>query len=113
MIEELKSSGTAWDPKLLSLIKQTPANSIVDWRLMWRDPVEKWVSDCGHVVQLGDSAHTFLPTSANGATQAGEDAISLAACLKMAGGNVSLATKVHNTLRYDLGHSPLKPIYGG
>jgi hypothetical protein len=56
------------------------------------------------VIQLGDAAHSFLPTSANGATQALEDAISLAACVKLAlkdNLGIALATQVHNTLRYE------------
>ena len=60
---------------------------------------------------MGDAAHTFLPSSANGATQAMEDAISFATCLRLAatsrGGKdekkreiVALATRVHNRLRF-------------
>lgn len=49
---------------------------------------------------LGDAAHTMLPTSGNGGTQAVEDAMSLAACLQIAGkGHVPQATRVHNKLR--------------
>lgn len=100
-LEEISKSGVAWDQALLALIKRTPEDSIVDWRLLWRNPNPKWVSDSGRIVQIGDAAHTFLPTSANGGTQACEDAISLAACLRMAGStdNVPLATRVHFALR--------------
>ena len=62
----------------------TPDASIIDWKLMFRDSQPTWSSPGGHVVQLGDSAHTFLPSSGNGATQAMEDAASLAACLQLA-----------------------------
>ena len=49
------------------------------------------------------SAHTFLPCSGNGGTQAIEDAISLATCLQIAGkSNVPWAVNVHNKLRYVL-----------
>jgi 2-polyprenyl-6-methoxyphenol hydroxylase-like FAD-dependent oxidoreductase len=100
VFREVSSSGIKWDPALLALIKRTPGESVVDWRLLWRDPAPKWVSDCGRVVQIGDAAHSFLPTSANGGTQACEDAISLAACLSLGGKHgISLATRVHNTLR--------------
>lgn len=89
-----------WDEGLLALIKQTPKQAIVDWKLMWRNPNPLWTSVGGLVVQLGDAAHSFLPTSANGATQACEDGISLATCLELAGkNNIPLATRVHNTLR--------------
>lgn len=79
---------------------QTPPKSVVDYQLLWRDPNPKWVSDGGLILQLGDSAHSFLPTSANGATQAMEDGISISACLRLAGkNNVSLATRIHTALR--------------
>ena len=51
---------------------------------------------------MGDSAHSFLPASGNGATQALEDATSLATCLQLGGrSNAAIATKVHNRLRYE------------
>lgn len=90
----------AWDETLLAVMRQTPPKSVVDYKIMWRNPNTKWASDGGLILQLGDSAHSFLPTSANGATQAMEDGISIAACLKMAGRhNVALATRVHTHLR--------------
>lgn len=68
---------------------------------MWRDPQTKWISPQGRVLQLGDSAHTFLPSSGNGGTQAIEDAISFATCLQIAGkSSVPWAVKVHNKLRF-------------
>ncbi|CAI6042553.1 unnamed protein product [Clonostachys chloroleuca] len=83
------------------LMKKTPKDGIIDWELMWRDPRENWASPHGRVIQVGDSAHTFLPSSGNGATQAMEDAISLATCLQIGGkSNISLATKVHTKLRF-------------
>ncbi|TRX95761.1 hypothetical protein FHL15_003315 [Xylaria flabelliformis] len=90
------------DPDLLDVLRVIPNESIVDWTLRWRDPQPKWTSDGGRVVQLGDSAHSFLPTSGNGATQACEDALSLATCLRIARkGKERVATKVHNKLRFE------------
>ena len=67
---------------------------------MWRDPQPQWVSEGGRVVQLGDAAHPFLPTSFSGGTMAMEDDYSLAACFQLSGKkNVAIATKVHNKLR--------------
>lgn len=69
---------------------------------MWRNPQPKWTSPKGRVVQIGDSAHAFLPTSGSGATMALEDAFSLATCLELSGkANAPLGTKVHNILRYE------------
>ena len=89
-----------WPEYMNRLIKTAPEDGIVDWKLVWRDPQPNWVSPGGRVVQTGDSAHSFLPTSGNGANQAMEDGISLAACLQIAGkDNVAWATRVHNKLR--------------
>ncbi|RMZ90293.1 hypothetical protein DV736_g2481, partial [Chaetothyriales sp. CBS 134916] len=83
-----------------ALISTAPADSIVDWRIMWRDPQPQWTSASGQVVQLGDAAHTFHPSSGNGATQAMEDAVSLVTCLSIAGkDDLAWATRVHNLLR--------------
>ena len=92
--------GTKWDENFLAVMSQTPPQSVVDYKIMWRNPNPKWVSDGGLIMQLGDAAHSFLPTSANGATQAMEDGASIAACLRLAGKfNVQLATRVHTALR--------------
>ncbi|KAI1324704.1 FAD/NAD(P)-binding domain-containing protein [Xylariaceae sp. FL0255] len=92
-----------WDPDLLEMFHLIPQNSAIDWTLRWRDPQPQWTSSGGRVVQLGDSAHSFLPTSGNGATQACEDALSLATCLRIGAsrGKLSTATKVHNKLRFE------------
>ncbi|KAJ0304936.1 hypothetical protein COL5a_004422 [Colletotrichum fioriniae] len=91
-----------WAPIVHEVIKSTPNNQATDWKLRFRDPQPKWVSDGGRVAQCGDSAHSFLPSSGFGATTALEDAFSLAACLKMSGKeSAALGTKVHNKLRFE------------
>jgi 2-polyprenyl-6-methoxyphenol hydroxylase-like FAD-dependent oxidoreductase len=85
---------------MTELINATPNRTVVKWKIMWRDPVPQWASPEGRVIQIGDAAHSFIPTSASGATMALEDAYSLAACLQLGGReNVGLAVKVHNELR--------------
>lgn len=80
----------------------TPKDKLVDFELVWRDPQPVWTSSSGHIVQIGDAAHTFFPSSGNGANQAMEDALSLAKCLSIGGkDHIAEATKVHNKLRYD------------
>lgn len=82
------------------VIKTTPNDGIIDWKMVWRDPQMTWSSPEGRVIQLGDSAHTFLPSSGNGGTQAVEDAISLTTCLQIAGkSNIPGAVEVHHKLR--------------
>lgn len=80
----------------------TSSSRLVHWKLRWRDLSENWTSPGGRIIQVGDSAHSFLPASGNGATQALEDATSLATCLQLGGrSNAAIATKVHNRLRYE------------
>ena len=100
-----------WDADLLKAISLTPEKGVVDWKLLWRNPQPQWASSGGRVVQLGDSAHSFLPTSGNGATQAMEDGLSLATCLRLGGRNgVQLSTKAHVKLRYVLSYpNPQNP----
>lgn len=72
----------------------------MDWKLLWRDPQPGWASPLGRVVQAGDSAHTFLPSSGSGVNQGIEDAVSIATCLEL-GGNLKTGAwaRVHNKLR--------------
>lgn len=82
------------------LLKTAPENAVVDWELLWRDPQPSWSSPLGRVVQVGDSAHTFVPSSGNGLVQGIEDAITLATCLQI-GGNLknNLWSRTHCKLR--------------
>lgn len=104
-LKELAGDGE-WSPEYLEVVKKTPPNSIVHWRLVWRDLKKDWVSPTGRVLQIGDAAHAFLPTSVNGGTQAFEDAVSLPCCLRMSiekhgRESIPTAARVHNTLRLD------------
>jgi 2-polyprenyl-6-methoxyphenol hydroxylase-like FAD-dependent oxidoreductase len=90
-----------WAPIFQELVKCTPEKTIINFNLLWRDPQPSWTSPGARVVQIGDSAHSFLPASGNGATQAIEDAISLATCLKKGGkGNIEQAVRAHIRFRY-------------
>ncbi|TGJ78629.1 hypothetical protein E0Z10_g10137 [Xylaria hypoxylon] len=92
---------TNWGEQIMDFVKQVPEDTLIDWKLTWRNPQPVWASKGGRIIQLGDSAHAFLPSSANGATQAMEDGISLAECLHRGGKErVPWATQVHTKLRY-------------
>ncbi len=71
--QALKDFG-GWHPVLRSLIEN--ADNMFRWGLFDRAPLKKW-SD-GRVVLLGDAAHAMLPSMAQGAVQAFEDAFVLA-----------------------------------
>ncbi|KAG9228915.1 putative MAK1-like monooxygenase [Amylocarpus encephaloides] len=89
-----------WDPMCRAIVEKTP--SIVDWKLVYRDPLPTWVSKEGRIALLGDAAHPFLPTSAQGATQALEDGVTLAVTLKRAGkANVPAGVRAYQDIRYD------------
>lgn len=91
-----------------AIVEKTP--SVVDWKLVYRDPLPRWVSDKGRITLLGDSAHPFLPTSAQGATQAMEDGVTIAVCLKRAGSKdrIPAAVRAYQDIRYVLYHHPTK-----
>ncbi|KAH7356002.1 hypothetical protein BKA66DRAFT_574899 [Pyrenochaeta sp. MPI-SDFR-AT-0127] len=97
-----------WDPMCWKIISKTPEEKLVDWKLVYRDPLPTWVSGYGsapghgRICLLGDAAHPFLPTSAQGATQALEDGVTLAVVLRKAGkDNVRGALRAYQDIRYD------------
>ncbi|KAK0919627.1 hypothetical protein LTR91_002408 [Friedmanniomyces endolithicus] len=91
-----------WDPMCKRIVSKTPEDKLVDWKIVYRDPLPRWVSDGGRTMLLGDSAHPFLPTSAQGATQAMEDGVTIAICLREAGkGNIGGATRAFQEIRYE------------
>ncbi|KAF3762820.1 FAD/NAD(P)-binding domain-containing protein [Cryphonectria parasitica EP155] len=89
-----------WDPTCKAIVEKTP--SLVDWKLVYREPLPTWVSQKQRLLLLGDSAHPFLPTSTQGATQAMEDGVTLGVCLRRAGrDHVQAALKTHEEIRYE------------
>ncbi|KAJ5986679.1 hypothetical protein N7451_011044 [Penicillium sp. IBT 35674x] len=99
-LEDVYKVIDGWDPIVKAIVEKTP--SLVDWKLVYRDPLPRWVSDHGRIALLGDSAHPFLPTSAQGATQAMEDGVVLAVCLKEGGkDSVPDAVRAYQDIRYE------------
>ncbi|KAJ5668922.1 hypothetical protein N7462_009992 [Penicillium macrosclerotiorum] len=99
-LEDVYKVIEGWDPICKAIVEKTP--SIVDWKLVYRDPLPRWVSEHGRIALLGDSAHPFLPTSAQGATQAMEDGVVLAVCLKRGGkANIPDAVRAYQDIRYE------------
>ncbi|KAK3068171.1 hypothetical protein LTR53_014467 [Teratosphaeriaceae sp. CCFEE 6253] len=99
--EMTNTPGAPWAPVFQDLVRCTPPKTIINFALWWRDPQPSCTSPEGRVVQIGDCAHSFLPSSGNGATQAIEDAVTLASCLQAAGADkVVEAVGVHKRLRF-------------
>ncbi|KAI0595446.1 hypothetical protein F4775DRAFT_604985 [Biscogniauxia sp. FL1348] len=70
-----------WDPIVQKILDKTPS-PLIDWKLVYRDPLPTWISAGRRIALLGDAAHPFLPTSIQGASQAMEDGATIAVCLR-------------------------------
>lgn len=98
--QEILETIRDWDPAFVRVWEKI--QNIVDWKLVYRPCLDKWVSDSGLVAVLGDAAHPFLPTSTQGASQAVEDAATIALCLAKAGKHqIPLALHAYFAFRYD------------
>ena len=81
-VKDMLAGVEGWDPELQHIIQHIPADSLIDHKMLWRDPVQKWVSNKGRVCLLGDAAHPHLPTSGTGAAQAFEDAATIGSLMQ-------------------------------
>ncbi|WYZ43484.1 hypothetical protein EsH8_VI_001183 [Colletotrichum jinshuiense] len=88
-----------WDPAIRRVWEKMP--SIIDWKLVYRPCLDKWVADSGLVALMGDAAHPFLPTSTQGASQAIEDGATIAKCLSKCGGDIALALHSYFEIRHN------------
>lgn len=102
VIECLKEGG--FEEKLCEIVKNTPPENLVDYKLVWRDPLQTWLGPSGRTVLIGDAAHCHLPTSAQGGSQAMEDGVALAVSLDRSEGDVPLALKVFERIRFNRSH---------
>ncbi len=78
--------------KILDL---TPS-PLIDWKLVYRDPLPTWISPGRRIALVGDAAHPFLPTSMQGASQALEDGATVAVCLRKAAEAAAAAADDNN-----------------
>lgn len=77
-VADMRAAFAGWDARLLQLVDA--ATETRRWALYDRTPLPGWVK--GRVALLGDAAHAMLPFFAQGAAQALEDALVLAASLR-------------------------------
>lgn len=85
--DEMLKVVEGWDQIIQMVLGLIPPESLIDWKLLWRDPLRNWVSKGGRVLLVGDAAHPHLPTSGSGATQAIEDGATIGALLDRLGGD--------------------------
>jgi 2-polyprenyl-6-methoxyphenol hydroxylase-like FAD-dependent oxidoreductase len=91
-----------WDPIIVAAMKAIPDGQLIDWKLLWRDPIRQWLSEHGRIVLAGDAAHPHLPTSGQGAAQAFEDAATIATVTDELGKDqIPRAFKAFEMLRYE------------
>ena len=89
-----------WDQRLLAVINRIPAEALIDWKLLWRDPLTSWVSKRSRIALLGDAAHPHLPSSGQGAAQAIEDGATIGAVLGRAGKqDIGVGLRVYEKIR--------------
>ncbi|KAF2200670.1 putative monooxygenase [Delitschia confertaspora ATCC 74209] len=105
-IEDAVKAVEGWAPIVHAIIRATPPDRVVDWKLVFRDPLPTYVSPQSRIALIGDAAHPFLPTSIQGASQSMEDGVTAAVCLGLAGKeNVQEALKVYEKIRYERVHA--------
>lgn len=104
-VEDVIQDLEGWDPLVHELVKATPKDKLVDYKLVFRDPLPTFISPIARIALIGDAAHPFLPTSIQGAAQAVEDGAVIAVCLEKGGkGNVSQAVRAYEKTRYERVH---------
>ena len=81
--DALLQTFAGWHAPISALISTTDEESILRNDIHDIDPLPHFVS--GRVALLGDAAHAMTPNFGQGACQAMEDAVVLAACLKKTG----------------------------
>jgi salicylate hydroxylase len=76
--EDLAEAYTDWNSEVRALT--SAPDTVSRWALHDRDSAPQWSTD--RTTLIGDAAHPMLPFFAQGANQAIEDAVALAACLR-------------------------------
>jgi len=81
-VAEMRKHFSNWDPVIQQVLSHI--EECRKWKLAYLPPLEKWVSDSGRVVLIGDAAHGMLPYMAQGAAVSIKDGAALAECLDRA-----------------------------
>ncbi|EXJ83759.1 hypothetical protein A1O1_07385 [Capronia coronata CBS 617.96] len=107
--EDVKKNLVGWSPVVHDIVDATPPDRLVDYKLVFRDPLPTFVSPRARIALIGDAAHPFLPTSIQGASQSMEDGVTVAITLEKAGKeNVQLGIRAYEAIRYERVHRAQK-----
>jgi salicylate hydroxylase len=93
--EEVIERYRGWHESLANLFSVSEKH--YKWGLHDRDPLKQWTK--GRVTLLGDAAHPMLPYLGQGAGQAMEDGVVLAAALAKVSDDLPAALKLYEELR--------------
>lgn len=102
--EDVVKDLEGWAPVVHDIVNATPPDHLVDYKLVFRDPLPTFVSPKARIALIGDAAHPFLPTSIQGASQSMEDGVALAICLEKSGGEIQTAIRAYEAIRYERVH---------
>ncbi|KAJ7195382.1 hypothetical protein GGX14DRAFT_475214, partial [Mycena pura] len=78
-VAQMRADFANWEPRIPKLLQLAEKTYILP--LMYREPIDNWVHATNKVVLLGDAAHPMLPSRAQGAAMAVEDAAVLGTLL--------------------------------
>jgi len=79
---EVRRRFGGWHPPIADVLAATPAGAVLHHDICWLPPLPRFTA--GRVALVGDAAHAMTPDLGQGACQAIEDAVVLAACLSQA-----------------------------
>lgn len=101
-VEDLAAEFSGWNEQVREII--AAADKTMRYALYARDPLEHWSEK--RLTLLGDAAHAMLPFGGQGASQALEDAVALAACLR----SCTQQTLAEGLMRYETLRKPRTTI---
>ncbi|KAF2102295.1 FAD/NAD(P)-binding domain-containing protein [Rhizodiscina lignyota] len=94
------SEWSDWVQSAQEQLSGPDAHSLAIWPFHAVPKINKWFSDAGRVVIMGDAAHAIPPTAGQGANQAFEDSYSLAFLIKSLSPDIDLTTALANWQHY-------------
>ena len=92
VVRTFRRNKESWPELVQSAIENIDKDTINTWPYYAVPRLERWASDSGKVIILGDAAHAVPPTTGQGVNQAFEDVWMLALLLKNLGEGVDLET---------------------